>query len=176
MFLPLLGLPAAGCVGRAYYGDPSGSGGTGSGGSGSGGSANTGADGGVLTLTAELPMANPCTSNAPGPRKLWRLSASAFAASIHSIFNDTSNAAPVATVFSDPTVLGFSVDANALLVQDLNASQLEDNAEAIAAWAASERPARPVRELREQHHGRTQRRAAPPRSSRLSGARRSAPP
>ncbi len=40
-------------------------------------------------------------------------------------------------MFSDPTVLGFSVDANALLVQGLNASQLEDNAEAVAAWAAS---------------------------------------
>ena len=78
-----------------------------------------------------------CTSNAPGPRKLWRLTAAEFAASIRSIFNDTSNAAPVATVFSDPSVLGFSVDANALLVQGLNASQLQDNAEAIAAWAAS---------------------------------------
>jgi hypothetical protein len=40
-------------------------------------------------------------------------------------------------VFSDPSVLGFSIDANALLVQGLNASQLEDNAEAIAAWAVS---------------------------------------
>jgi hypothetical protein len=132
-----LGLLAAACAGRDYHADPSGTGGSGSGGSGSGGSGNTagGADGGALTLATELPEANPCTSNAPGPRKLWRLSASAFTASIHSIFNDTSNAAPVATVFSDPAVLGFSVDANALLVQDLNASQLEDNAEAVAAWA-----------------------------------------
>ena len=73
----------------------------------------------------------------PGPRKLWRLTAAEFAASIRSIFNDTANAAPVATVFSDPSVLGFSVDANGLLVQGLNASQLQDNAEAIAAWAAS---------------------------------------
>ena len=40
-------------------------------------------------------------------------------------------------MFSNPTVLGFSVDANSLLVQGLNASQLEDNAEAVAAWAAS---------------------------------------
>ena len=46
-------------------------------------------------------------------------------------------AAPVATVFNDPTNLGFAIDANALLVQELNASQLQDNAEAIAAWAAS---------------------------------------
>jgi hypothetical protein len=130
------GLLATACAGRDYQANSSGSGG--SGGSGSGGSGNTsgGADGGVLTLSTTLADPDPCTSNAPGPRKLWRLSAPAFAASIHSIFNDTSNAAPVATVFSDPTVLGFAIDANALLVQDLNASQLEDNAEAVAAWAA----------------------------------------
>ncbi|HEY4188532.1 MAG TPA: DUF1592 domain-containing protein [Polyangia bacterium] len=130
----LAGLVAAGCAGRDYQGNPSGSGGSGSGGSGN---TSGGADGGVLGLSTTLAAADPCTSNAPGPRKLWRLSAPAFAASIHSIFNDTSSAAPVATVFSDPTVLGFSIDANALLVQDLNASQLEDNAEAIAAWAGS---------------------------------------
>jgi hypothetical protein len=104
--------------------------------SGSGG-ANA-ADGGVIIPPTVLPAPDPCTSsNTPGPRKLWRLSAPEFAASIHSIFGDTTNVAPVATVFSDPTTLGFSVDANSLLVQDLNASQLEDNAEAIAAWAAS---------------------------------------
>jgi len=43
----------------------------------------------------------------------------------------------VATVFQDPINLGFAIDAQALLVQELNASQLQDNAEAIAAWAAS---------------------------------------
>ena len=135
MTASVLGLLAAGCAGRDYHVDPSGTGGSG----GSGGSGNTtgGPDGGVLVLKTALEAPNPCTSNVPGPRKLWRLSAPAFASSIHSIFNDTSNAAPVATVFSDPTTLGFSIDANALLVQDLNASQLEDNAEAIAAWAAS---------------------------------------
>jgi len=125
--LLMIGLPglATGCAGRDYHADPSGSGGSGSS-TGNGGSGNTsgGADGGVLTLSTTLADPDPCTSNAPGPRKLWRLSATAFAASIHSIFNDTSNAAPIATVFSDPTTLGFSIDANALLVQDLNASQL----------------------------------------------------
>jgi hypothetical protein len=119
---------------------------TGTGGStttGTGGSTTTGtgganaADGGVQILPDVLAPASACTSNAPGPRKVWRLSAPEFASSIHSIFGDTSNAAPVATVFSDTAVLGFSIDANSLLVQDLNASQLEDNAEAIAAWAAS---------------------------------------
>jgi hypothetical protein len=111
---------------------------TGSGGDGSTGTGGANAvDGGVIIPPSALAAPDPCTSQVPGPRKMWRLSAPEFAASIHSIFSDTTNAAPVATVFSDPSVLGFSVDANALLVQGLNASQLEDNAEAIAAWAAS---------------------------------------
>jgi Protein of unknown function (DUF1592)/Protein of unknown function (DUF1588)/Protein of unknown function (DUF1595)/Protein of unknown function (DUF1587)/Protein of unknown function (DUF1585) len=88
-------------------------------------------------LPTALAAPDPCTSNAPGPRKLWRLTAAELTASIQSIFSDTTNAAPISTVFSDPSVLGFSVDANALLVQGLNASQLQDNAEAVAAWAAS---------------------------------------
>src|SRR3954452_21363019 len=85
---------------------------------GTGGSTSTGtgganaADGGVQILPDVLAAANPCTSNAPGPRKVWRLSAPEFAASIHSVFGDSSNAAPVATVFSDAAVLGFSIDAN----------------------------------------------------------------
>ncbi|MFL5307182.1 MAG: DUF1592 domain-containing protein [Polyangia bacterium] len=122
-------------------GSTSGAGGSGSGtGAGStGGGGSTGSGGTAVTLDIPSTLAAPkaCTSNAPGPRKLWRLTAAEFAATIRSIFNDTSNAAPVATVFSDPSVLGFSVDANGLLVQGLNASQLQDNAEAIAAWAAS---------------------------------------
>ncbi len=102
----------------------------------SSGAAGTGG-GAALMLATALATPDPCTSNAPGPRKLWRLTAAEFTASIRSIFGDTSTAAPIATVFSDPSVLGFSIDANALLVQGLNASQLEDNAEAVAAWAAS---------------------------------------
>ena len=34
-------------------------------------------------------------------------------------------------------MLGFRVDANSLLVQDLNADQLQSNAEAIAHWAVT---------------------------------------
>ena len=88
-------------------------------------------------LPTALSTPDPCTSNAPGPRKLWRLTAAQFSASIRSIFGDTASAAPISTVFSDPSTLGFSIDANGLLVQGLNASQLEDNAEAVAAWAGS---------------------------------------
>ena len=84
---------------------------------------------------SSLPNEQACGSNVPGPRLIRRLTAIEFASSVRSIFNDQS--IPVATVFSDPTILGFQVDANALLVQELNASQLMDNAEAVAAWAAT---------------------------------------
>jgi len=128
-------------TGGGSTGTGGGTGGSATGTGGDGASTGTGganaADGGVQILPSALADPNPCTSNAPGPRKLWRLSAPEFAASIHSVFGDTANAAPVATVFSDTAVLGFSIDANSLLVQGLNASQLEDNAEAVAAWAAS---------------------------------------
>lgn len=130
-------LLASACAGRGYVSGPGGGGGGGAG----AGTGNVG-DAGDAAVTLSPPpsalsAADPCKSNAPGPRKLWRLSGPEFAASIHSIFNDTAGSAPVATVFSDPTTLGFSIDANSLLVQDLNASQLEDNAEAIAAWAVA---------------------------------------
>jgi hypothetical protein len=139
-FLPLFG-PAAlwltvGCAASGHDGGSPATGTT----SSSGGDGGIGGDGSpgstTLALPSQLAAPSPCTSSAPGPRKLWRLTAAEFTASLRTIFGDTANAAPIATVFSDPSVLGFSIDANALLVQDLNASQLEDNAEAIAAWAA----------------------------------------
>ena len=115
-----------------------GQGGMGGGGRTSG-SGQAGAGGGMAVMAPPSVLSAPtaCTSNAPGPRKLWRLSAPEFSASIHSIFDDSAGTAPVATVFSDPVTLGFSIDANSLLVQGLNASQLEDNAEAVAAWAVA---------------------------------------
>jgi hypothetical protein len=143
---------SAGNGGGATSGTAGASGGgtTGSGTAGNGGGATSGTAGdqgggatgtagtsGVMQPPSALSAADPCTSSAPGPRKLWRLTAPEFTASIRSIFGDTTAAAPVATVFQDNETLGFSVDANGLLVQNLNASQLEDNAEAIAAWAAS---------------------------------------
>ncbi|HTQ06079.1 MAG TPA: DUF1592 domain-containing protein [Polyangiaceae bacterium] len=112
------------------------SGGSTTGGTGSGGSTAGSAGSSATLLPSALPTPDTCTSNAPGPRKLWRLSADEFDASVHAIFNDTSGGAPVGQVFSDPIVLGFSVDASALVVQGLNASQLMDSAEAVAAWAA----------------------------------------
>lgn len=84
------------------------------------------------TLPAEAACATP---DSPGPRVLRRLTAREFAASIADVFGD--RAAPVAQVFNDSRVLGFSVDSSTLWVQDLNADQLMTNAEAVASWAVS---------------------------------------
>jgi hypothetical protein len=66
---------------------------------------------------------------------LRRLSATELAATLPDLFGDPT--VTVAAVFQDPSVLGFHVDANSLLVQDLNADQLMSNAEAIAQWAVT---------------------------------------
>jgi hypothetical protein len=115
----------------------SGAGRAGGGGIGSGAGGQPGV-GGAVSLPAaptSIPAADACTNDVPGPRRMRRLSASEFAGSIRAIFDDPT--VPVASVFSDPGFLGFSVDANALLVQGLNASQLMDNAEAVASWAVA---------------------------------------
>jgi hypothetical protein len=140
-------------LGAGGNGSTAGTAGTGStaGSAGGGGGTNTGGpDGGsstgtggvgtdagptVAPLPSALPTESACTSNSPGPRVLRRLSAAEFAASIVDLFGDST--APVTDVFNDPLVLGFSVDSNALLVQDLNADQLMTNAETVATWAVA---------------------------------------
>jgi hypothetical protein len=137
----VVGFGVSGCKGEIgdVSGEASGAAGQGGGSGGSAGSTGTGGVG-VAALPTALKPPDACqapTAGTPGPRKIWRLSAPEFDASIRSIFSDASNGVPVATVFADPATLGFSIDANALLVQGLNASQLEDNAEAVATWAAN---------------------------------------
>src|SRR3569623_1053073 len=103
---------------------------------GSGGNSGSGGDTTLPAPPSALPAEQACMTNSPGPRMLRRLSASEFAATINDLFGKDGSI-PTATVFQDPTVLGFGVDAGSLLVQDLNADQLESNAEAIASWATS---------------------------------------
>lgn len=85
-------------------------------------------------LTA-LPPASACSSNSPGPRALRRLTAAEYQATLQDLFGDP--AIPLTTVFSDPTVLGFSVDSHALVIQGLGAQQLMDQAESVAHWAVT---------------------------------------
>jgi hypothetical protein len=131
---------STGSGGKIASGSGGGSGnasGSGSGGAtGSGGDGSTGSGGDTIPAPpSTLPTESACTSNSPGPRMLRRLSASEFAATLPDLFGDST--VTVATVFQDPSVLGFHVDANSLLVQDLNADQLQSNAEAIAHWAVT---------------------------------------
>lgn len=82
-----------------------------------------------------LPTPSACKSNSPGPRALRRLTAAEYTATLKDLFGDAS--VPLTTVFSDPNVLGFSVDSHALVVQGLNAQQLMDQAESVAKWAVT---------------------------------------
>jgi hypothetical protein len=82
-----------------------------------------------------MPTAQACTTNSPGPRKLRRLTAPQFSATLKNLFNDPS--VPSVTVFSDPQVLGLSNDADALVVEGLSAQQIADYAEQVAHWAVT---------------------------------------
>jgi len=96
-----------------------------------------GAGGGNTTQApTALPTESACsTPGSPGPRVMRRLTAGEFAASIADLFGDKT--VPIAQVFNDTRVLGFTVDSDSLLVQDLNADQLMTNAEAVANWAVT---------------------------------------
>jgi hypothetical protein len=121
--------------------DKSGGKGT-SGNNGNGGNSGGGSDGGVgegngppgTPPPTQLPALDACGANPaqPGPRVLRRLTQSQLNATLKDLFRDPS--VPQASFFSDPPVLGFTVDANALVVQDLTAQQLSDFADQVATW------------------------------------------
>jgi len=127
--------------GTSAGGQAPGTGSTGStGNTGSTGSGTNPPSGSVDVAPTALPTESDCsTPDNPGPRILRRLTAGEFAASIADLFGD--KAAPVAQVFNDSRVLGFTVDASTLRVQDLNADQLMTNAEAVAGWAVTDNSA-----------------------------------
>jgi hypothetical protein len=105
-----------------------------------GSAGNVGSSGGAGTGVvvgpppAGLPSASACTSQDPGPRLVRRLTATQFSATLRDLFFQDGSL-PQLSVFSDPQVLGFSSDADALLVQGLTAQQLADYAEQVAHWA-----------------------------------------
>jgi hypothetical protein len=76
-----------------------------------------------------------CVANKPGPRMLRRLTAEQLDNSVRDLFRNAS--APKSDVFNDPQVLGFTGDANALLVRDLGSQQLMSYAEQVAHWAVA---------------------------------------
>jgi hypothetical protein len=118
----------AGCLPKMSSGAGNSDGGSSSGGGGSGGGKTT------ATPVTQLPPLDACGSNArlPGPRVLRRLTAAQLNATLVDLFRDAS--VPQATFFADSPVLGFTADANALVVQDLTAQQLMDFGDQVATW------------------------------------------
>ncbi|HXU82998.1 MAG TPA: DUF1592 domain-containing protein [Polyangia bacterium] len=116
---------------------------------GKGGSGNTGSGGsGMMPPGPDNPMPPPsidppmtisggskCVANKPGPRMLRRLTAEQLDNTARDLFKNPG--VPKNDVFNDPQVLGFTGDANALLVQDLGSQQLMSWAETVARWAVS---------------------------------------
>lgn len=139
---------AVGCTGKITQADGVSAGAAGTGGGSSTGAAGTGSvvGGGGTTGAAGtavvgpppsgLPTASACTTQDPGPRLVRRLTATQFAATLKDLFFQDGSL-PALSVFSDPQVLGFSSDADALLVQGLTAQQLADYAEQVAHWAVT---------------------------------------
>jgi hypothetical protein len=148
MLTALSGLVAAvsvaGCTGQggAQVSGTAGSGAPGAGGANPNGGSSPSGNGGappLMKVETDLPPPSACKSASPGPRAWRRLTSLEMTASIRDLFRDQSGEAPVATVFSDQPNLGFTVDAAALLVKDLDGQALMNNAETIAHWAVTTR-------------------------------------
>jgi len=134
------GSGTAGTGNRAGNGNQPGTGGKGStpgsAGTGNGTAGNNpGAGSGGIGSVEPPPLSN-CTT--PGPRMVRRLTATQYRNSIVALFNGDQSV-PSEDVLIDPAVLGFHADADAALVQDLDAELLMNYAEQVAAWASQNR-------------------------------------
>ncbi|WP_437622540.1 DUF1592 domain-containing protein [Sorangium sp. So ce1151] len=86
----------------------------------------------------DIPEVSECEAadlGTPGPRTVRRLTVDQFDATVRDLFRDPSVTLP--SIFNDPQVLGFTADANALVIRDLTAQQVMDWAEATAEWAVT---------------------------------------
>jgi hypothetical protein len=87
----------------------------------------------IPAIPTSLPPAKACATQSPGARTVRRLTAAQYDQTLRDLFRDP--AVPTTSVFSDPIVLGFTSDADALVVQALGGQQLMDHAERVARWA-----------------------------------------
>ncbi|XXT19665.1 DUF1592 domain-containing protein [Sorangium sp. So ce429] len=86
----------------------------------------------------DIPEVSECEAadlSTPGPRVVRRLTVDQFDATVRDLFRDPSVTLP--SIFNDPQVLGFTADADALVIRDLTAQQVMDWAEATAEWAVT---------------------------------------
>lgn len=112
--------------------------GSGNGSSSSGGDAGGSPMGDPPDMPTEIPDVSHCEvadKSTPGPRVVRRLTVDQFEATVRDLFKDQSVALP--SIFNDPQVLGFTADANALVIRDLTAQQIMDWAETTADWAVT---------------------------------------
>ncbi|WP_437676047.1 DUF1592 domain-containing protein [Sorangium sp. So ce131] len=119
-----------GCLGS--LGDPDGS----SPGDDPGGEDDPPVIGKPPAVPTEIPEVSTCAApdkSTPGPRTVRRLTVEQFEASVRDLLKDES--VPFTSIFKDEAVLGFSVDANNLMIRDSTAADIRDWAEATAEWA-----------------------------------------
>ncbi|WP_234023221.1 DUF1592 domain-containing protein [Sorangium cellulosum] len=84
----------------------------------------------------EIPEVSACAApdkGTPGPRTVRRLTVEQFEATVRDLFND--DTVTFTSIFNDQAVLGFTADANGLVIRDSTAGKIRDWAEATAAWA-----------------------------------------
>ncbi|MEM6992543.1 MAG: DUF1592 domain-containing protein [Myxococcota bacterium] len=84
---------------------------------------------------ADIPESPDCSD--VGPRMLRRLTSAQLHRTLQTIFEDP--AVPEGQVLNDPVVHGFRVDATQAVIRDLDAQQVMQYAESIAAWAVDEK-------------------------------------
>lgn len=106
------------------------------GGNGSVGSAGQGTGSGTAGSGTVTPVdMPPVACGTPGPRMIRRLSSKQYRNTLVDIFADP--AVPDGEIFADPAVLGFRNDADAAVVEGLNAELLMNYTETVAAWAVT---------------------------------------
>lgn len=84
-----------------------------------------------------LPPVSPCTSNAPAPRALRRLTQTELNNTVVDLFNDPNAPQTTAVFNSDPVTYGFTNVAANLQVRDNMAMAVESYAESLAQYAGA---------------------------------------
>jgi len=123
-FLLAVALPIAACNGGTVRMD-----------GGAGGGVDSGTSGAPIVATDHLPPASPCTSNAPAPRALRRLTQAELNNTVVDLFNDPNAPQTTAVFNSDPVAYGFTNVTQNLQVRDNMAMAVETYAEALANYA-----------------------------------------
>lgn len=86
-------------------------------------------------LPAEM-LAPLTMCSTPGPRQIRRLTSAQYRNTLVSVFGGDATV-PDAPVLRDPTTLGYTIDADDAVIQDIDADALMGLAEKVGAWATT---------------------------------------